>query len=133
MLRGSHAFDVKLVRWPAESDARERYHEEGKLRVLIIEGDVPAPLCSDIREDWVRAPISERDLHARIAALRAKWHSLAVPYVDPSGALRYRERVVPISPVETRLLGILTSKFGSIAEREELSKCLERKNSCDDA
>ncbi|WP_180217875.1 helix-turn-helix domain-containing protein [Streptomyces albus subsp. chlorinus] len=98
--------------------------------MLIIEGGAPAPLCSDVREDWVRAPISKADLHARVAALRAKSYPFTVPRVDPSGALKYRDRVVAISPVETALLESLTNAFQSLVRREELLERLVERQAC---
>lgn len=121
---------VKLVRWPAESGKRKRCIEEGALRLLVIEGGAPAPLCSDVREDWVRAPISRADLHARIATLRAKSFPYTVPRVDPSGALTYRDGVVAVSPAETVLLERLTSAFQSLVLREELQERLEQHHTC---
>lgn len=119
--------EVKLVRWPAESETRLRYAEEGTLRILIVEGGAPAPLCRDVREDWARAPISRDDLHARMDALRAKAYSIEVPEVDPKGMLKYGDRVVPLSPVETSLLEILIAGFRSLVHRKELLDCLTKR------
>lgn len=121
---------VKLVRWPGESAKRKRCIERGELRLLVIEAGAPAPLCSDIREDWVRAPISRADLHARVAALRARSYPYTVPRVDPSGALTYRDGVVAISPVETALLESLAGAFQSLVLREELQECLVERQAC---
>ncbi|OEV08508.1 hypothetical protein AN218_26230 [Streptomyces nanshensis] len=113
-----------------ESAKRERCVEEGVLRLLIIEGGAPAPLCSDVREDWVRAPISKPDLRARVAALRAKSYPFTVPRVDPSGALKYRDRIVAISPAETALLESLTTAFQGLVPREELMSRLVERQAC---
>lgn len=122
--------DVKLLRWPAESAKRRQYMEEGILRLLIVEGGGPAPICSDAREDWARAPISNADLRARVTALRAKSYPYTVPTVDPSGALKYRDRVVPVSPVETALLDSLTGSFQALVCREELLGRLGERQAC---
>ncbi|GAA2657975.1 helix-turn-helix domain-containing protein [Streptomyces lunalinharesii] len=116
--------DVRLIRWPAESFKRRRCAAEGGLRLLIVDGGAPPPLCADVREDWVRVPVSREDLDARVAALRARSYAYTVPRIDPSGALRFGERVVAVSPVETALLGLLTTAFRSLVPREELLDCL---------
>lgn len=116
--------DVKLLRWPAESALRARYKSMGVLRLLVVEGGVPAPTCSDIREDWVRPPISEDDLRARIATLRAKAAAHRLPQVDPHGLLRFGSRSVTVSRTETDLLECLTRQFGQLVPRETLRECL---------
>ncbi|MEV8319600.1 winged helix-turn-helix domain-containing protein [Streptomyces sp. NPDC059900] len=65
-----------------------------------------------------------------MAALRAKSQPFTVPRVDPSGALKYRDRVVAISPVETNLLECMTDAFQSLVHREELLECLEECEAC---
>ncbi|THA30380.1 response regulator transcription factor [Streptomyces sp. A1277] len=104
--------------------------EEGILRLLIVEGGGPAPICSDAREDWARAPISNEDLRARVTALRAKSYPFTVPTVDASGALKYRDRVVAVSPVETALLDSLTGSFQALVCREELLDRLGERQAC---
>jgi hypothetical protein len=123
---GRDRVEVRLVRWPAESDARLLCEKEGALRLLVVEGGAPAPLCRDVREDWVRAPVSREDLHARVEALRAKSCSHHVPQVDPGGALTFGGRVVVVSPLETSLLQVLVAGFRSLVDRRELLECLAK-------
>ncbi|GAB1511106.1 hypothetical protein JCM33774_31480 [Actinophytocola sp. KF-1] len=127
---GRDKADVRLVRWPADSAARLRCEKEGVLRLLVVEGGAPAPLCRDVREDWVRAPISRDDLNARMEALRAKSYAHDVPLVDPSGALKFGGRVVVVSPMETNLLQILATRFRSLVDRSELLACLAKHRAC---
>lgn len=119
-----HTGDVKLVRWPAESDRRARYKAMGVMRLLVVEGGVPAPICADICEDWVRAPITKEDLRARVATLRAKAAAYRMPQVDPYGILRLAGRSVTVSRTETDLLDCLIRQFGSLVPRETLQDCL---------
>jgi biotin operon repressor len=116
--------EVKLLRWPAESARRARYRALGVPRLLVVEGEVPAPVCSDLREDWVRAPITRADLRARIAALQARVEAHQRPQVDPFGILRFADRSVSVSPTETDLLECLTRQFGSLVPRQILRDCL---------
>src|SRR5687767_10605032 len=96
--------DVKLLRWPAEAARRERYRAQGVLRLLVVEGGAPAPVCSDFREDWVRPPISDSDLMVRVDTLRAKAAAHRLPQVDPCGLLTYAGQTSTVSRTETDLL-----------------------------
>jgi hypothetical protein len=119
-----HRSDVKLVRWPAESARRDRYRTMGILRLLVVEGGVPAPICSDVREDWVRAPVTDDDLRARIATLKAKAEAHRLPRVDPNGVLRFAGRSITISRTETDVLECLVRQYGVLVTREALRDCL---------
>jgi DNA-binding winged helix-turn-helix (wHTH) protein len=92
--------------------------------LLVIEGGVPAPVSSDVREDWVRAPVSDEDLKARVASLRAKAEAHRLPHVDPNGVLRYAGRSITVSRTETDLLECLVRQFGVLVPRETLRECL---------
>lgn len=116
--------DVKLVRWPAESARRDRYRMLGVPRLLVVEGRVRPPVCPDVREDWVRAPITQDDLQARIAAVRARSEVHRRPQVDPNGVLRYYGRSITVSPTATDLLERLVREFEVLVSRDELRECL---------
>lgn len=116
--------DVQLVRWPVEAARRDRYKALGVLRLLVVEGGSPAPICSDVREDWVRAPVTDDDLRARIAALRAKAEAHRLPQVDPHGLLRFGGRSTTVSRTETDLLECLVRQFGTLVPRATLRECL---------
>jgi DNA-binding winged helix-turn-helix (wHTH) protein len=94
------------------------------MRLLVVEGGVPAPVCSDIREDWVRTPVSDDDLRARIAALRARADAHRLPHVDPHGMLRFGGRSTTVSRTETDLLECLVRQFGTLVPRATLRECL---------
>lgn len=119
-----HRGEVKLLRWPAESARRDRYRAMGVMRLLVVEGGVPAPVCPDVREDWVRAPVSDEDLRARIATLRAKAEAHRLPHVDPNGVLRFAGRSITVSRTETDLLECLVRQYGVLVTRETLRECL---------
>jgi hypothetical protein len=96
----------------------------GILCLLVVEGGVPAPICSDVREDWVRAPVTDDDLRVRIATLRAKSDAYRLPHVDPNGVLRFGGRSITVSRTETDLLECLVRQFGVLVTREALRDCL---------
>jgi DNA-binding winged helix-turn-helix (wHTH) protein len=119
-----HRGEVKLLRWPAESARRARYKALGVLRLLVVEGGAPAPICSDVREDWVRPPVTDDDLRARVASLRARSEAHRLPHVDPNGVLRFAGQSVTVSRTETDLLECLARQFGALVPRAVLRDCL---------
>ena len=116
--------DVKLVRWPAEADRRDHYRTRGVLRLLVVEGWAAPPISGDVREDWVRAPVTDNDLRARIATLQAKARAFRSPKLDANGVLRYRGQLTTLSRTETDLLARLVRDFGQTVDRDELTECL---------
>jgi hypothetical protein len=96
----------------------------GVLRLLVVEGGAPAPVCTDICEDWVRAPITDADLRVRVATLQAKAEAYRLPQVDPYGILRFADRSITVSPSETDLLECLIRQFGVVVPRPTLQECL---------
>jgi DNA-binding winged helix-turn-helix (wHTH) protein len=116
--------DVVLLRWPLEQDRRSDLLREGRPRLLLVEGQVPAPPPTDCLEDWVRLPVDEADLRARVEALahRARAHRADVPELDPDGVLRFAEGWVSLPPVEGRLMQALIERFGAVVSREQLSR-----------
>lgn len=112
--------EVKLIRWPAEHDKRERFRKLGVLRLLVVEGGADAPICADLREDWIRAPITHSDLMARMAMLRARTLEHCFPWVDRGGIIRCGPRSIAVSPTEAELLELLTVNFGTVVPRESL-------------
>ncbi|GGM59897.1 hypothetical protein GCM10012275_33760 [Longimycelium tulufanense] len=113
--------EVQLVRWPAEAALRDHCRAMGVPRLLVVERGATAPICSDVREDWVRAPICKSDLKARVAALRARVSSHRIPQLDPSGVLRFGARSVTISPTQAELLDLLVTHFGQLVPRKALA------------
>lgn len=116
--------EVKLLRWPAESARRARYEALGVLRLLVLEGGAAAPVSADVREDWVRPPLTESDLRARIATLLARAEAHRLPRLDPYGILRFGDRSISVSPTETELLECLIRQYGTMVPRAMLLQCL---------
>ena len=63
---------VELVRWPEASGRRAELAAVGALRLLLVGPGDEVPLVIDDEEDWVRTPVDERDLWARIKGLQAR-------------------------------------------------------------
>ena len=120
----SGAVDVVLLRWPLEQDRREALADQGRPRVLLVEGDEPAPALVDCLEDWVRLPATEADIDARCRGVlhRATTHSPDRPELDPDGVLRFGTEWVSLPPVEARLMAALIERFGAVVSREQLAR-----------
>lgn len=116
--------DVVLLRWPLEQERRERLAGEGRLRLLLVEGGVPAPPTSDCLEDWIRVPVDEADVRARIEALGVRFaaHRSESPLLDRDGLLRFAGGWVSLPPVEARLMGALIERYGAVVSRDQLSR-----------
>jgi DNA-binding response OmpR family regulator len=115
---------VKFVRWPAEEDLRHRYKDEGVPRLLVVEGGAEPPVCSDPREDWVRAPISRPDLDARVRALRFRAYGWKTPRLDATGTLYYDNKSVAVSSTQIDLMELFVERFGEVVCRNELENKL---------
>ncbi|MSZ29607.1 MAG: hypothetical protein F2634_04515 [Actinobacteria bacterium] len=64
----------------------------------------PPPDSIDTLEDWVRLPAADPDVRARVATLEMRASStVSSPELDADGLLRYRDRWVSLSPVESLL------------------------------
>ncbi|MEU0507383.1 winged helix-turn-helix domain-containing protein [Nocardia sp. NPDC005998] len=82
------------------------------------------PVCSDPNEDWVRAPISQFDLKARVAALRNRSSHTTRPVLDRAGLLFNAGLSVAISSSQAELVDLFIQRFGEIVYRHELEQRL---------
>lgn len=115
---------IELIRWPVDSERRDRCRDLGVMRLLVLEAGVEAPVCTDILEDWVRAPISRDDLQARINTMMARVSAQHAPRIDPNGVLQFRSSSVLLSPTETDLVTVLAGSFCEVVSRRELLEIL---------
>ncbi len=122
--------DVRLVRWPAESEVRDRYKKAGVPCLLIVEGGAIPPLCSGPWEDWVRPPISQVDFETRVRALRVRAHDHKKPQVDPSGVIQFGSQSVTVSATQAELLEVFVSQFDRVVSRELLQRRLAGSGRC---
>jgi DNA-binding winged helix-turn-helix (wHTH) protein len=118
------AVDVVLLRWPLEGERRDRLAREGRLRLLLVDGETAPPSVSDCLEDWIRVPASEADMKARADALTTRFgaHRHDLPSLDHDGVLRFGGGWTSLPPVEARLMDTLVTRFGAVVSREHLAK-----------
>lgn len=116
--------DVVLVRWPSERVRREKLREQRHPRLLLVDEDAPAPITSDVFEDWVRLPANESDVRARVQSLQARVVEFGpvVPTIDNDGVLRFGSGWVSIPPVEARLVRVLIERYGTVVGRDVLTR-----------
>ncbi|MCP3976544.1 MAG: helix-turn-helix domain-containing protein [bacterium] len=114
--------DVCLVRWPAAADRLEELRDERVPRLLVVEPDAPAPVTADELEDWVRVPVDEGDVLARVEALSRRAQALLVPGLDGDGVVRFGAHRAPLSPLEARLVEPMIDRFCAVVSRVELTR-----------
>lgn len=112
--------DVRLVRWPAARVQLDELRAAGIPRLVVVDGDVPAPAPVDDLEDWVRLPADQSDVRLRVDTLAARARSRRFPVLSEEGVLRHGGAAVPLSPVEAGLVGVLSARFGAVVGRADL-------------
>ncbi|MFC9947385.1 winged helix-turn-helix domain-containing protein [Streptomyces pratensis] len=120
---------VKFVRWPAERSIREQCKARGHLCLLVVEHGAPPPEQLGLYEDWVRPPIVQEDLQARLRQLADRAVLKSKPVLDPAGILYFKESSVTLSLTQCEMLAPLVSRYGQITYRAELREILERSGS----
>jgi hypothetical protein len=111
---------VALIRWPEEVALLPQLRAQNRARLLLVDVGSDPPLVTDPLEDWVRTPVEERDLHARVATLAGRAGRSAAPVVDGRGRLCFRGHWVALSPIEYNLARVLIERFGEVVVDTEL-------------
>ena len=84
-------------------------------RLLLVEPGCAPPVTEDVLEDWVRLPLDDAELKARLATLRRRAATLLdVPRLDRHGRLLFRGQWINLTPIEERLLARLTHRFDDV-------------------
>jgi DNA-binding response OmpR family regulator len=112
-----------MVRWPDERGRLASLRTAGTPRLLFVAAEAQPPGPDGCLEDWVRVPVDERELQARVTALiaRAERHGRR-PAIDGDGLLRFRSRWTDLPPVEHALAAALVRRFGAVVGREALAR-----------
>ncbi len=114
--------DVALVRWPAGADQLERLREQRSPRLLVVAENAPPPSPIDELEDWVRTPVDQGDIRARVATLAQRAERLLVPSIDTDDVVHFDGALAPLSPVEARLARPLVAAFRTVVSRSDLAR-----------
>jgi len=82
---------VTVLAWPAEADRAALLKAVGQARLLLVAADADPPEERDDMTDWVRLPVSHRDVMARVDALGRRGRP-APPWGDDDDVLRLGHR-----------------------------------------
>ncbi|KPI09519.1 winged helix-turn-helix domain-containing protein [Streptomyces sp. NPDC059340] len=118
---------VKFVRWPAEASIRNHLRKEGIPCLLVVEGGAQPPICTDVSEDWIRAPISHQDVQARVRALQQRTYGRKVPVLDSTGVLYFRNKTVTVSNAQVELMEKFIEHYEEVVYRAELEQQLAKR------
>jgi DNA-binding response OmpR family regulator len=113
---------VRLLRWPAEEKERRECDRLNIPRLLVLEAGVAAPECRDALEDWIRPPVLQTDVDARVSALRQRAADWLGPRVDNDGTLRIGGSSIILSPIEAAIVKTLAGAGGAIVPRDQLAR-----------
>ena len=113
--------DVVILRWPEQADRVADLERQGIPRLLLVEPEGPPPPSTSCLEDWLRLPVDEASLRARLVALaaHAQRHPM-VPSLDEHGQLSHRGEAVFLSTTDQRIAEVLVERFGQVVSEETL-------------
>jgi DNA-binding response OmpR family regulator len=112
--------DVRILRWPQQSSEADELAASGTPRLLLVEPDADPPVISDWRADWVRLPADERDVAARVLGLTHRLRPVDRPRVDDHDRLVFAGEWVALSPIEARLMSVLSVHYEAVVTLEQL-------------
>jgi hypothetical protein len=116
----SFAGSVAILAWPEQANEAAACARGRRPRLLLVASDAEPPADWDELTDWVRLPVDDRDLCARVAALQRLAASAPVPELDPYDVLWRGDGWVALAPIEARLTEALLARCGSVVGRREL-------------
>lgn len=112
---------VAMLAWPEDSDRAAELARAGHPRLLLVGTDAEPPDDWDGLTDWVRLPVDDRDLCARVAALQRLAARAPAPVLDEFDVVWRGDRWSALAPIEARLAAVLLARCGSVVSRRELS------------
>lgn len=112
---------VVILAWPEEAEREAELAAAGTPRLLLVAPDAEPPADWDEVTDWVRLPVDERDLCARVDALQRRSRVVAAPVLDEFDVLWRGDAWIPLAPIEARLLEVLLRHPGRVVSRRDLA------------
>jgi DNA-binding response OmpR family regulator len=112
---------VALVRWPRDRDRLGELAALGLPRLLLVAADAPAPEVGD-DQDWVRIPAGDRDVSARLAALRARTGGVSLE----DAVVRTSLGAASLSPLQAAVAAVLLGEPGTVVPRAALESAAAR-------
>ena len=113
---------VELVTWPADEHRRQSLARAGVPRLLLVSTEADAPTGLGLDEDWVRLPVDEGDVLARLHRLGRVLEQLQHdhPVIDANHIVHFGGTSVLLSPAQAALVGALLEHPGHVIERTYL-------------
>jgi hypothetical protein len=113
--------DVVILRWPEQADRIDELERLGIPRLLLVEPEAAPPPSTSCIEDWLRLPVDDASLRARLVALaaHARRHPM-VPRLDEHGQLSHRGETVFLSVTDQLLAEVLVEHFGQVVSEKTL-------------
>jgi Transcriptional regulatory protein, C terminal len=113
--------DVVVLRWPDQRADALRLARIGRPHLLLVEPGTPPPEVDECIADWIRLPVDDADVKARLATLtaRASRHPVR-PAIDEHGELSFRGSRVFLSPTDERLARMLVASFDRGVSEQEI-------------
>ena len=106
----SFAGSVAILAWPEDAARAEELARAGQPRLLLVGVDAEPPEDWDGLTDWVRLPVDDRDLCARVAALQRLASRAPEPVLDEFDVLWRGDRWSALVPIEARLVEVLLAR-----------------------
>ncbi len=116
----SFAGSVAILAWPEQRAEAEQCGRVGQPRLLLVAPNAEPPADWDGLTDWVRLPVDDRDLCARVAALQRLASRAPEPVLDEFDVLWRGDRWSALAPIEARMIEVLLARCGSVVSRREL-------------
>jgi two-component system, OmpR family, response regulator len=114
---------VKFLRWPHEEEKRFDFLQQRIPILWIVESTYAPPESLDPLEDWVRLPMPQQDIDARIACLVRRARDEMVPVIGPDNVLCTRDARLPLADSEAAIMAALVANFQRVVPRKALVEC----------
>ncbi|MGC4892238.1 helix-turn-helix domain-containing protein [Micromonospora sp. DT31] len=111
---------VKFLRWPHEEGKRSDYLAERIPILWVVESAYAPPQKLDPIEDWVRLPMPQADVDARVTCLMHRALNEAVPVIGPDNVLHTRAGRLALADSEAAILAPLAENFQCVVARKAL-------------
>lgn len=114
---------IRFLRWPHEGPKREPLLQNRIPILWVVESAYPPPECLDPLEDWVRLPLAQDDIDARVACLAQRARNEMTPVIGPDNVLYTRQGRLPLADSEAVIMTALVENFQRLVPRKELVEC----------
>jgi DNA-binding response OmpR family regulator len=115
--------DIRFLRWPHEEAKRPQFIQERIPVLWVVESSFEPPTCVDPLEDWVRPPLRQQDVDARVACLAQRARSEQVPVISADNVLYTRDLRLPLADSEAVIMTALVENFQQVVPRKKLAEC----------